>query len=496
MAIHRILGVLVLITGCSTPQTPVTRDTRPPNVVVILADDLGAGDLGCYNDASKVPTPRMDSVAAAGMRFTDAHSPSAVCSPTRYGLLTGRYCWRTTLKKGVLWGGDPCLLVPGRRTLASMFSDAGYSTAMVGKWHLGFGEVKPVDFAAPLRPGPLDFGFDEFFGIPSSLDIPPYVYVEGDRAQHAPTAEVQGSAHRRKGGGGFWRKGPAQPDFRHAEVLPAFSARAVEIIEESTLESTLGETVQPFFLYLALSAPHTPWLPNEKNRGRSSAGHYGDFVCQVDDLVGDVADALERCGVSENTLFLITSDNGSHWPEADRSTFDHAANLSFRGQKADIYEGGHRVPLLVRWPGVCPPGDVCSDLLSLTDLYATLAHLVGHTLADGEAEDSFDQWDALYAVSGRSPARDHMVQHSLKGMFALREGPWKLIEGLGSGGFTKPADIKPSEGGPSGQLYHLGRDSAEGENLWQAEPERVARMVALLEQCRRAGRTRPASTED
>jgi arylsulfatase A-like enzyme len=468
-------------------QESQDRVARKPNVLVILADDLGLGDLGCYNAASKIPTPHLDALARGGTRFTDAHSPSAVCTPTRYGLLTGRYAWRTRLKSGVLWGHDPCLIQPERSTLADALAGAGYQTGAVGKWHLGFGTENPVDFSAPLHPGPVDLGFDEFFGIPASLDIPPYVYVLGDRAIQPPTVTVGGSAHRRQKGGGFWRKGPASPDFRHAEVLPRFGFRAVEFLERSVRT----DPEKPFFLYLALSAPHTPWLPTEDFEGQSEVSHYGDFVCQVDGLVGDVLAALDRLKVAGETLVVFTSDNGSHWPDADIKRFGHDANLGYRGQKADIWEGGHRVPFLVRWPGRVPPAEECADLLCLTDLYATVAALAEVPLAEAAAEDSFDQSAAFRGEVAREPARADVIHHSINGTFALRSGPWKLIQGLGSGGFTAPKTRKPEEGGPVGQLYHLGRDPYETKNLWLEEPEQVARMEARLSAQRAATRTRP-----
>jgi arylsulfatase A len=481
------LSLALALTAATPAQDPPGRLARRPNVVVILADDLGLGDLGCYNPASRIPTPHLDGLAQGGMRFTDAHSPSAVCTPTRYGLLTGRYAWRTSLKTGVLWGHDPCLIQPDRSTLADALADAGYHTGAVGKWHLGFGTEKQVDFAAPLHPGPVDLGFDEFFGIPASLDIPPYVYVLGDRAVQPPTVTVRGSAHRRKKGGGFWRKGPAAPDFRHAEVLPRFGFRAVEFIERSVRT----DPDKPFFLYLALSAPHTPWLPTEKFEGRSEVEHYGDFVCQVDGLVGDVLGVLDRLGIGAQTLVVFTSDNGSHWPDADVKRHGHDANLGYRGQKADIWEGGHRVPFLVRWPGRVPPAAECADLLCLTDLYATVAALAEIPLPPDVAEDSFDQSAAFRGESAREPARADAIHHSINGTFALRSGPWKLIQGLGSGGFTPPKTRAPEEGGPTGQLYHLGRDPHETKNLWLEEPEIVARLEARLLAQRSANRTRP-----
>ncbi|MEE8467632.1 MAG: arylsulfatase, partial [Planctomycetota bacterium] len=422
-------------------------EARLPNIVLILADDLGIGDLGCYNPASKIPTPHMDRLASGGMRFTDAHSPSGVCTPTRYGVLTGRYCWRSRLKSGVLWGLSRNLIDPQRLTLPDLLRERGYRTGGVGKWHLGLGEEEPADYSRPFTLSPLSHGFDTYFGIPASLDMEPYVYLLDDWVVQAPSSTVALSHHRRRNGGGFWRAGPAAPDFRHVEVLPRLAARAAEFVERSHRD----QPDRPFFLYFPLSAPHTPWLPTEEHRGRSGAGYYGDFVCQVDDAVGQVMAALERQGIVDQTLVIVTSDNGSHWPDADIEKFGHDANLGYRGQKADIWEGGHRVPFLVRWPGVTPPGAVRDDLLCLTDILATCAELTGATLPDDAGEDSLSQ---LAVFKGRklprSP-REQVVHHSINGTFAVRRGRWKLIFGLGSGGFTDPQRRLPGPGEAPGQ---------------------------------------------
>src|SRR5271166_3513497 len=263
---------------------------KAPNIVVILADDLGIGDLSCYNKDSKIPTPRLTRFAAQSMRFLDAHTPSAVCTPTRYGLLTGRYAWRTRLKKGVLQGYDPLLVEDGRTTLASLLKGRGYTTACVGKWHLGLGKANPTDYKAKLTPGPNSLGFDYFFGIPASLDMPPYLFVENDHPVEAPTAKIEASEMRRKGGKGFWRAGAIAPSFRHIDVLPRLTETAIGFLEKQAKE----DTGKPFFLYLALTAPHTPWMPTEKYAGKSRVGFYGDFVMQVDATVGAVLDALDR----------------------------------------------------------------------------------------------------------------------------------------------------------------------------------------------------------
>lgn len=446
-----------------------------PNIVLILADDLGSGDLSCYNKDSKIATPNMDRLAAQGMRFTDAHSPSAVCSPTRYGILTGRYAWRGRLKRGVLWGYDPLLIEHGRLTLASMLKAAGYFTGCIGKWHLGLGENKKTDYTQPLRPGPNSVGFDYFFGIPASLDMDPYLFVKNEAPVEAPTKTIAASKHRRQGGEGFWRGGPIAPHFRHADVLPTLTQQAVQYLEQRAKEK------QPFFLYLPLSAPHTPWLPAAEFRGKSKAGFYGDFVMQVDASVGQVLEALDRLKLADNTIVFLTSDNGSHWPEADIRRFQHRANLFFRGQKADIWEGGHRVPFIVRWPEHIPPGSTAKETICLTDIFATCAAVVGQHLPNHAAEDSYNLLPVLLGQKRAGPVRPDIVYHSVTGMFGIRQGDWVLIDGLGSGGFTAPQTEKPKPGGPRGQLYNLAADPRQQHNVYLEQPEIVARLQALLE---------------
>ena len=462
-----------LLGACQTPPAP-------PNVVIILADDLGFGDIERYNPASKIPTPNLNRLADEGMRMTDAHSPSAVCTPTRYGLLTGRYAWRTRLKRGVLQGYSPNLIDTTRLTLPKLFREHGYATGAVGKWHLGLGSHDSTHYDRPLHPGPNAAGFDYFYGIPSSLDFAPYVYVENTGLEALPTDTIGASRHRRRGGGGFWRAGAIAPGFRHADVLPRTIDKAVDFVQEHAEQG-------PFFLYVPLSAPHTPWLPAPDFRGVSEAGYYGDFVAQVDQAVGHLLGVLDATG--RETLVIFTSDNGAHWPESDRATFGHDANGPWRGQKADIWEGGHRVPFLVHWPGRVAAGSTSDALVSLTDFMATFAALLGTVLPAEAGEDSFDFFPV---IAGEGPAlRQTMVHHSLHGMFAVRDGRWKLVEDRGSGGFTAPNFLEPGPGEPAGQLYDLAADPEETQNLFDAEPAVVSRLATLLENYKNEGRTRP-----
>ncbi len=466
------LALACLLGACQTTS-------EPPNVIVILADDLGFGDIERYNSASRIPTPNLNRLADEGMRFIDAHSPSAVCTPTRYGLLTGRYAWRTRLKSGVLQGYSPLLLDTTRLTLPRLFREHGYATGATGKWHLGLGNRDSTHYDRPLVPGPNAVGFDYFFGIPSSLDFAPYVYVVNTGVEAQPTEWINRSGHRRQGGGGFWRAGHIAPDFRHADVLPRTVEKAVAFIEEHA-------TGSPFFLYVPLSAPHTPWLPANEFRGASGAGYYGDFVAQVDHAVGDILQAIED--TRSETLLIFTSDNGAHWPVTDRMAFGHAANGLWRGQKADIWEGGHRVPFIARWPGHVNPGSMSDQLVSLTDLMATMAALLDADLPRESAEDSFN---FLPVLTGKGVGRrETMIQHSLSGMFAVRHGHWKLILGRGSGGFTNPRKITPEPGEPMGQLYDLNSDPSEEQNLYFDEPAIVDSLTALLDLYQTSGHSR------
>ena len=477
-------AALALLAGAGVVAAQPAPATGKPNIVLILADDMGYGDPRCYNPASKIPTPNIDRLASQGMRLLDSHTPSSVCTPTRYGLLTGRYCWRTRLKKGVLQGYDPLLIEPGRPTVASLLQGQGYATGAVGKWHLGFGNVNPVDYAKPLVPGPNSLGFDFFFGIPSSLDFPPYVFVENERTVEQPTKMIEASELNRKTGGGFWRAGAIAPSFTHEGVLPELARQAEGFIRKQS-------AAKPFFLYLPLSAPHTPWMPTAEFRGKSKAGYYGDFAVQVDTTVGRVLAALDEKKLSRNTLVFFTSDNGAHWLPSDIETWGHRSNKEWRGQKSDVWEGGHRVPLIARWPGKVKPGSTSSQVTCHTDFFATLAEVIGAKLPDGSAEDSFSFLPALLGRAATGPVREAIVHHSGDGMFAVRSQGWKLVEGLGSGGFTAPKFEKPVPGGPEGQLYDLSADPAEQANRYQERPEQVARLKALLEQYRSSGRSRP-----
>ncbi len=482
---RRLAALLAFTSLASLAATPASAAEKAsaPNIIIVLADDMGYGDPGCYNPDSHVPTPHLDRLAREGMRLTDMHTPSSVCTPTRYGLLTGRYCWRTRLKRGVLDGYSAALIEPDRLTVAQLLKDHGYTTACIGKWHLGLGDGRPKrPYDEPLRPGPVTVGFDTFFGIAASLDMPPYVYLEDDRVVQ-PATETTPSTHPRRGV--LWRGGAIAPDFKHEEVLPKLTERA-----EQFIDSQAG-AARPFFLYFPLPAPHTPWLPTEEFRGRSRAGEYGDFATQVDATLGRVLAALDRNKLAQNTLILFTSDNGAHWTPQDIEKHGHRACGQLRGQKADIWEGGHRVPFLLRWPGKVAAGATSDQLGCLTDVMATCAAIVGAPLPQDAAEDSYNLLPVLLGETATEPLREAIVHHSFSGMFAIRKGPWKLVEGLGSGGFSKPNKIKPTEGGPTGQLYNLAEDPSEENDLFSEQSEKVEALAALLDEYRKSGRSRP-----
>lgn len=445
-------------------QATVAPRQSLPNVVIILADDLGYADVSCYGSAGKIATPHIDQLAHQGMRFTDAHTPSSVCTPTRYGLLTGRYSWRTRLQSSVLLGYDAPLIEPDRQTMASVLSGAGYRTACFGKWHLGLtwhdstgtpitARTKPweVDYSKPFSGGPSELGFDRFFGISASLDMPPYVYLQDDHCLELPTTEKT-----------WIRTGPASESFEAIDVLPRLSREACDFIESCAQD----ESDEPFLLYLPLAAPHTPILPTESWQGRSGINAYADFTMQVDSVVGEVMQTLEANSLTENTLVIFTSDNGCS-PQANLAELraaGHEPSGIYRGHKADIYEGGHRVPFIVSWPARVTADTTCDQLVSLIDITATLAEIAQVELSDATAVDSFS---FLKPLTGEvdSEIRPSLVMHSIQGAFAIRRGDWKLCLCPGSGGWSAPTPGKEPADAPRRQLFHLGDDPGEQNNL-------------------------------
>ncbi|HUV97496.1 MAG TPA: arylsulfatase [Acidobacteriaceae bacterium] len=452
-----------------------------PNVVYILADDLGWGDMDVYNSHSAIPTPHCNAFARQGMRFTDMHSASAVCTPSRYAILTGRYPWRSRLKKGVLWGESPNLIEVGRMTVPSMLKADGYYTAGVGKWHLGLGDAEKTDYTKPLRPGPISHGFDYYYGIPASLDMNPYLYFENEHVVEQPTTEDPGSKTPR---GVFWRPGLRAPDLEFPQVLPTLTRKVVDILHQRAEHKQ-----QPFFLYFALPSPHTPWVPLPEYHGKSGAGDYGDYVVEVDAMIGRVLDTIHELGFDDNTLVVITSDNGADWKPGDIERYPHRANADWKGEKADVWEAGHRIPFVARWPGHIPANTVCNETGSLTDLMGTLSAILHQPLPPNAGEDSFNLLPALLHQPHR-PIRTSIIDESNLGMMTIREGDWKLELGLGSGGFSEPREVEPAPGGVQGQLYNLADDPRELYNLWARRPEIVQRLTRMLNEQMASGHTR------
>ncbi|WP_411825232.1 sulfatase family protein [Luteolibacter sp. AS25] len=446
-----------------------------PNIIYILADDLGYGDVQALNpEQGKIATPKMDQLAADGMVFTDAHSNSSVCTPTRYGVLTGRYNWRSKKQSGVLFGFDQPLIQPDRLTVPALLKKQGYNTAMIGKWHLGLGletpggkptsgkaaKVDGVDWGARITGGPFDLGFDYWYGTAASLDMPPYIWIENDRFIGECTTIKA-----------FHRPGPAHADFEAIDVLPEIGNKSAEYIGKQKED-------QPFFMYVALTSPHAPIIPTGEWQGKSKLGDYGDFVMNTDSVIGVIVDAVDAAGLAENTIIIVTSDNGCS-KVADIPALKkqgHFPNAQYRGSKSDLWDGGHRVPFIVRWPAGIKAGSISSELICLTDLMATSAELAGADLPETAGEDSVSFAPALKGGAIES-TRKGVIHHSVGGQFAYREGKWKLLLTKGSGGWTK----EPMSDNSPGQLYDMETDPGEMKNLYKSHPEIVQRLLSQLE---------------
>lgn len=498
------LGATLVFAACGENGH---ADAALPNIVLVLADDMGYGDVGSYNSGSRIPTPNMDRLAAEGVRFTDMHSPDAVCTPSRYGLLTGRYCWRTRLQRTVLFNYEPPLIEPDRLTLASLLKRKGYRTGMFGKWHLGldfavkegkqvdFDRPLPwyagpdpdpevgasIDFSTPASGGPTDLGFDEaFYTAGCSTDQEPFCFI-----RNGVFLGMENASYRHPEGS--WRSGMAAENWVNETVDVRFTQEAADFIAR-THESG-SET--PFFVYLALSAPHSPHLVPEFAAGRSEAGVRGDMVWLVDWAVGQIMDTLERLGAADSTLLIVTSDNGplrgSLEPGARESTATvsngHRSAGPLRGFKGRIYEGGHRVPFIARWPLRIQAGAVRDEPRSLVDLFATFAAAVGEKLPDDAGEDSFDMLAALEGSESGTAPRPALVHHSGGGAFGLRDGRWKIVFGRGE------QVVQPMEG--AGYLFDLETDLRETTDLWDEHPLVVERLTTTMRAFLRQGRSVP-----
>lgn len=469
------LILLLMMMSCTSQRSSNKAKisaTVLPNIVFILADDMGYGDLQSFNPESKISTPALNRLAAEGMKFTDAHAPGSWCVPSRYGLVTGQYPLRKSMdiKKGSLIAKD-------QLTIASLLQRNGYHTAMIGKWHLGFDGISDwnkAEYSQPFKGGPADCGFDYFFGMHASLDIPPYFFIENNRTVEAPSdtiADHQSPDATTTISGKFWRGGKIAPGFKHEEVLPVFTKKAISFIVSHVQE----KKQQPFFLYLSLTAPHTPWAAQKQFAGKSAVGEYGDFTMQADFSIGEVLQTLEKQGLKENTLVIFTSDNGPVWFKEDISKYNHRAAARFRGMKLDAYEGAHRVPFIVRWPGKVKPGTSSSQLLCLTDMLATFDEVAGDTLSAGDKRDSYTLLPALLG-KGMSQRKGLIVEGH-----TVREGDWKLIIGSGTGVLQRQWGLVKAEG-VKGELYNVKEDPGETTNLYTVHPEKVAHLTNRMEQ--------------
>lgn len=485
------LGLTVLASA------PAALAADKPNIIFILADDQGIGDVSALNPEGKIPTPNIDRIAHEGMIFHDGHSSSSVCTPTRYSVLTGRYHWRTKLQSGVLGGFSRPLIAEDRLTVAGLLQKQGYHTACIGKWHLGMdwplkdGEVADdggnfsggykdgwkVDYEGKIQHGPNALGFDYFFGISASLDMPPYVYIENQTPTEPATVEKA-----------FHRKGPAAKGFEAVDVLPRITAKTVEYIGRRAEAAKAGK---PFFIYFPLNAPHTPIVPTKEWKGKSGLSIYGDFTMQVDWTVGQVLKALDEHGLTDNTLIIFTTDNGCS-PAAKIPVMQkagHEPSYIYRGHKADIFEGGHRVPFVVRWPGKVKAGSSTKQMVGQYDLMATVAEIVGASVPEDAGEDSVSFLPVLLGKAS-GPIRESLISQSIRGSFAIRQGNWKLSLCPGSGGWSAPRPGSKGIGDlPEFQLYDLAADPGETKNLIAEHPERVAAMKDLLVSAIKRGRT-------
>ncbi len=483
-ALSRAVLAATLALGGAILTAGEPRPPARPNIVYLLADDLGYGDVQALNPTrGKIKTPHLDRLASQGMTFTDAHSGSSVCTPTRYGLLTGRYAWRTRLQRGVLDGSDdPPLIAAKRLTVPALLRQYGYATAAIGKWHLGFTSelppnVNPVEkgkgktgrgglpVGARIIGGPITRGFDYFWGCSNARTMSGL--IENDRVIE---------------------------DLAPIAMLPRLGRQAVGYIADHAAAAKAG---RPFFLYVPLTSPHTPIVPTAEWQGKSGLGAYGDFVMQTDAIVGDVLAALEQHGLADSTLVLFTADNGCS-PAAGTPKLEeqgHFASAQFRGYKADIWDGGHRVPFFARWPGKIKAGTQSAQIICHVDLMATCADLLGAPLPANAAEDSVSILPALLGTD-RAPLREAVVHHSIQGMFSIRQGSWKLEFCPGSGGWGKPGDEEAfAQGLPAVQLYDLGADLGETKNVQAENPAILARLTALLERTIAEGRSTPGAKQ-
>lgn len=485
-----------------------------PNIVFILADDLGYGDVGCYNPEAKAPTPNIDRLAREGMRFTDAHSPSTVCTPTRYSLLTGRMAFRNGMKGVFTGAGGPCLIKEDRLTIAGMLRDQGYTTAMFGKWHIGLTfydkdgkpitkngleAVKRIDFSQPITGGPIDRGFDQFFGTaccPTTDWL--YAYIDGDKIPMPPTRIVDRKPLPKHPYSRDNRPGMIAPGFDLEEVDMVFLQKSLEFLESHKQKSP----DKPFFLFHSAQAVHLPSFAGRAFKGKTEAGPHGDFIFELDYVVGRLMSKLDQLGYGENTLVIFSSDNGPEVPTVIdmRKTYKHDGARPWRGIKRDQWEGGHRVPFIARWPKKIKDGSTSAQTICLTDVMATCAALTGATIPPNAAEDSYNILPVLLGQAGDKPVREYTLHQTISLALAIRHGNWKYLDHKGSGGNNygregewgmKQFALPERAPDAPGQLYDLSKDPGETTNLYNEYPKIVKALKGKLEEYKTSGRSAP-----
>lgn len=502
----------------SSGSAMVALAQEQPNIVIIFADDMGYGDISCNNPMGRAITPNIDKLAEQGLSFSDAHSGGAVSTPSRYGLVTGQYFFRAAKPENDYPNGHlKPLITPDRETIGSLMQRAGYTTGCVGKWHLGLdwfakdssqrlitdnglGRTN-IDYSKGVANDPTTLGFDYSYIMPASLDMPPYLFIENQKVVDSDMVltgeqypnlmdDTKFSWDRKHTGdkdvywdrGVWWRNGEMSASYKVEDCLDVIADKGIEFIERSANKS------KPFMLYLPLTGPHTPWMPNEEFKGTTALGTYGDFIAQIDNIVARVEAKLKELGVDDNTIVIFSSDNGGAWQEDDVLQYSHHSNWGSRGMKGDAWDGGHHIPLIIKYPGVAACGESYDHTVSLVDLLATFSELTGEPIKEGYAEDSFSLLSTLKGDL-KTPTRDHIIYISSANTLAIKEGDWKYIDGLGSRGFSAPSRLEPVKGGPKGQLYNLKNDPLESKNLYLSEPQKVEELSSLLYEYRDRGYT-------
>ncbi len=490
---------LALLAAPVVSSNSVTAAEQPkrPNVILIYADDMGIGDISILNRESKINTPNLDQLARSGVRFTDAHTVSSVSTPSRYGIMTGEYSWRSSLKADVIYGHAGPIIPANKPTIATMLKRSGYKTACVGKWHLGLNwattDGKPahksclnIDYSKPLTNTPTSRGFDYFYGIAASLDIPPYAIIENDRVETIPDARYPKTTFTRRDNdvaeNPFLRAGDYVSSVTPEMYLPRFTDKVKSLVSDYSKQD------DPFFIYFALNAPHAPIVPSEKFRGKSGIGLYGDFMLEVDDVVGQVVEQLKRDGLYDNTIIILSSDNGAEFFAYYRlSECGHNSSGEYRGIKRDLWEGGHRVPLFMSWSGHFKSGQKVDKTVCISDIYATLADITDTQMAKNEAQDSYSLLPLL-TRKGKYE-RDYTVHHSARGRFAIRKGDWVLIEGgsgddngrAGAPEYYAELGYEKITESPKGELYNIRKDLSQRNSLYAQNPAKVAELTAILD---------------